>query len=473
MNRFPVRTRTENFTGSTANMDLFSEEALFKLSREEEKVGNFVKSLQKLRVISTRDHSTVLEDLLDVKFLFQKMLPKMPREYILRQVFDCNHCSLVLLDSEDAIIGAACYRPAFERGFVEIVFFAVGAEHHISGYGTFLFSCLKEVCKKQYSEYLTDGTDYQYSNLEIANLSCFDTDRSLDTVYSDSSNLYLLTYADNSAIGFFKKQGFTLSPVSSSWMGYIKDYDGGTLMECKLHRRINMLAKKQLIENVRNKIFDKMREVNDYHIVRSWEDRDEIRSRYGIFLKAVAETEREAVCADATVYQPTARADALSAGGFAVATLTEPAVPSHTNEERAHDESCPRSSSTQSADTIQQCGRTSQQFLYDFIFFLICNLESNSSAWPFLEPVSAKDVPDYFDVIKRPIDLSTISTRHKLSRYTTLKAFTDDVYLMVNNCFAYNGIETQYYKCGEHLRDALEQMLTKYRSVILFWGFAT
>jgi len=43
---------------------------------------------------------------------------------------------------------------------------------------------------------------------------------------------YLLTYADNNAIGYFKKQGFTSCPTrpTKDWRGYIKDYDGGTIM---------------------------------------------------------------------------------------------------------------------------------------------------------------------------------------------------------------------------------------------------
>src|SRR5690606_27665343 len=40
-----------------------------------------------------------------------------------------------------------------------------------------------------------------------------------------------LTYADNYAIGYFKKQGFTkeITLEEYRYRGYIKDYDGGTL----------------------------------------------------------------------------------------------------------------------------------------------------------------------------------------------------------------------------------------------------
>jgi histone acetyltransferase len=44
-----------------------------------------------------------------------------------------------------------------------------------------------------------------------------------------------LTYADNYAVGYFKKQGFNKEvPMDRSlWAAYIKDYEGGTLMEVR------------------------------------------------------------------------------------------------------------------------------------------------------------------------------------------------------------------------------------------------
>lgn len=44
---------------------------------------------------------------------------------------------------------------------------------------------------------------------------------------------HFLTYADNYAIGYFKKQGFTtdITLDRSVWVGYIKDYEGGTIMQ--------------------------------------------------------------------------------------------------------------------------------------------------------------------------------------------------------------------------------------------------
>ena len=52
-----------------------------------------------------------------------------------------------------------------------------------------------------------------------------------------------VTYADNYAVGYFQKQGFTkvVTTARERWYGYIKDYDGGTLMECAIHSEVNYL----------------------------------------------------------------------------------------------------------------------------------------------------------------------------------------------------------------------------------------
>ena len=52
---------------------------------------------------------------------------------------------------------------------------------------------------------------------------------------------YFVTYADNNAIEYFRKQGFTkhLQMPETRWKGYIKDYSGSTMMQCKIHKGID------------------------------------------------------------------------------------------------------------------------------------------------------------------------------------------------------------------------------------------
>lgn len=60
----------------------------------------------------------------------------------------------------------------------------------------------------------------------------------------------ILTYADNTAIGFFRKQGFeaVLETPECSWNGYIKTYLEGTLMECKVFDRLKYTKFKPILQ---------------------------------------------------------------------------------------------------------------------------------------------------------------------------------------------------------------------------------
>jgi histone acetyltransferase len=64
-----------------------------------------------------------------------------------------------------------------------------------------------------------------------------------DYVKGSSPITHFLTYADNYAIGYFKKQGFTkeINLDKPIWMGYIKDYEGGTLMQCSMLPKVRYL----------------------------------------------------------------------------------------------------------------------------------------------------------------------------------------------------------------------------------------
>lgn len=62
-----------------------------------------------------------------LKTLFQKQLPKMPREYIARLVYDSNSKCLGIIKRGYKVVGGICFRPFPHRGFAEIVFFATAS----------------------------------------------------------------------------------------------------------------------------------------------------------------------------------------------------------------------------------------------------------------------------------------------------------------------------------------------------------
>lgn len=76
--------------------------------------------------------------LIGLKNLFSKQLPKMPRDYIVRLVFDRRHKSLAILSddpnvqgTDDEIIGGICYRSYPEMKFAEIAFCAVSQTQQV------------------------------------------------------------------------------------------------------------------------------------------------------------------------------------------------------------------------------------------------------------------------------------------------------------------------------------------------------
>lgn len=85
-----------------------------------------------LPVVSSRNPTPVATILLiGLKNLFQKQLPKMPREYITRLVLDKNHISMAIVKRGWRVVGGICYRPFASRGFAEIVFCAVDSSEQI------------------------------------------------------------------------------------------------------------------------------------------------------------------------------------------------------------------------------------------------------------------------------------------------------------------------------------------------------
>jgi hypothetical protein len=89
-------------------------------------------------LVANDGKSESLIKLVALKSLFAKQLPKMPRSYIARLVFDRRHTSLAILsdtpshrDSDEEVIGGICYRAFPDMRFAEIAFCAVSASYQV------------------------------------------------------------------------------------------------------------------------------------------------------------------------------------------------------------------------------------------------------------------------------------------------------------------------------------------------------
>lgn len=79
--------------------------------------------------------------------------------------------------------------------------------------------------------------------------------------------------------------------------------------------------------------------------------------------------------------------------------------------------------------------RFCQQILRDLL-----SKKNESFLWPFLQPVDpvAMECPTYFDIIKEPMDLSTVQRKLLEGQYERATDFETDVRLIIKNCYTFN-----------------------------------
>eukprot|EP00798_Chlamydomonas_sp_ICE-L_P023517 gene23517-9040_t len=327
-----------------------------------------------------------------LKNIFSKQLPNMPKEYICRLVFDRRHRSSALVKKNGTVIGGITYRSFPIQGFGEIAFCAITSNEQartsmgVKGYGTRLMNYTKEFARTR--DQLT----------------------------------HFLTYADNNAVGYFTKQGFTKEIYLDHcrWYGFIKDYDGGTLMECALHPKICYTEFPELIKKQRTALEARIRSISNSHIVHP-----------GLGHHFTTEVDVPA----------TALLSIMDIPGVKEAGW-EPDIPKF---------------QLLFKEGVEDVNPSS---LERFMSLIIDELSRMEEAWPFMAPVNPAEVPDYPEVIKYPMDLSLIRRRlESQSFYINLDIFAADVRCMVDNCRLYNAADTIFYKMANRLESAFKQYI--------------
>lgn len=76
---------------------------------------------------------------------------------------------------------------------------------------------------------------------------------------------------------------------------------------------------------------------------------------------------------------------------------------------------------------------------------------------PFRQPVDAQalGIPDYFEIVRNPIDLSTIKKKLDMGDYRDPWEYVDDVWLMFDNAWLYNRKNSRVYRYCTKVRDTL------------------
>jgi histone acetyltransferase len=313
-----------------------------------------------------------------LKGIFQKQLPKMPKDYIARLVYDRTHLSLAIVKKPLEVVGGITYRPFRGRQFAEIVFCAVSSDQQVKGYGAHMMSHLK------------------------------------DYVKATSDVMHFLTYADNYAIGYFKKQGFTkeITLERPRWMGYIKDYEGGTLMQCTMVPRVRYLEIGKMLLKQKETVQAKIRAISRSHIV----------------------------------HQPPKVWRTAAAAGQPLPKIDPTSIPA-----------LKESGWSPAMDELARQPRHGPN--YTQLLQLLNEMQNHPSAWPFLQPVNRDEVADYYEVIKEPMDLATMEEKHERDLYPTPEDFIKDARLVYDNCRKYNNETTPYAKSANKLEKFMWQQI--------------
>eukprot|EP00767_Chilomastix_cuspidata_P003418 gnl/Chilomastix_cuspidata/3541.p1 GENE.gnl/Chilomastix_cuspidata/3541~~gnl/Chilomastix_cuspidata/3541.p1 ORF type:complete len:348 (-),score=119.77 gnl/Chilomastix_cuspidata/3541:7-1050(-) len=301
---------------------------------------NAFTSIQVQHVVNDGSEENTLR-LIPLKELFSVGLPRMPKDYVTRVVFDPSHSTFALYE-DDILLSAICFRAFFDRQFVEIVFCVV--QKHLKGrrLGGRMMNLFKEYVKEK------DGTT-------------------------------IITYADNTAIDFFAKQGFSCRLTRPIWdyEGRIKHYDHALLMECPLSRLVDFRTLEQFTKRRRQLLLEVVQAVP--HAPPPVAERSPER------LRELIATHRDRVQGIVQISPDEEIAAVLSAARYAMAVAA-----SHPQHRQ------------------------------------------------FMDPVRIEEHPEYLSYVKQPMDLQIIADRIDSRFYRTAQMFLCDVDLIHTNCVAYN-----------------------------------
>ncbi|XP_055730475.1 bromodomain-containing protein 3-like isoform X7 [Salvelinus fontinalis] len=108
--------------------------------------------------------------------------------------------------------------------------------------------------------------------------------------------------------------------------------------------------------------------------------------------------------------------------------------------------------------------RMSEQLKYcDSILKEMLSKKHAAYAWPFYKPVDAEalELHDYHEIIKHPMDLSTVKKKIDVREYPDAQMFAADVRVMFSNCYKYNPPDHEVVAMARKLQDVFEMRFAK------------
>ena len=252
----------------------------------------------------------------------------------------------------------------------------------------------------------------------------------------NSGYKYFLTYADNNAIGYFKKQGFhkNLKMPVEQWKDYIKDYDGGTLMEAEIDPKINYSNLSEILKEQKNCIVKYSKKFLNIKRKYTYSQFEEEVKKKGIDLNSLKKKDKD-------------NEDTLE--------ITEdlfnciPGIKESGWTYKDYKIQCENEKLGDNVNFLTQCRN------------IISKLNKHQNSWPFREPVNPKNAPDYYQKITEPMDLQTLEKGVESGKYKTKSVFEKDLRKIFNNARSYNKPGTIYYKFASILENFIEEDVKK------------
>ena len=186
-------------------------------------------------------------------------------------------------------------------------------------------------------------------------------------------------------MGYFQKLGFTKEILleREKWSGYIKEYDGGTLMESLLAGGALPAATfPATIKRQREAVETKIKELTNSHVVHPG-------------LSAFRDAPGRAMRPGGTLPPvPLEAIPGLAAAGWTPMPMRFRLV-------------------------APGCGTgaPTRENLHRFMRHVHAAVCEHADSWPFSEPVDGEEVTDYYDIVKEPIDLKMILERIESGDY--------------------------------------------------------